>query len=97
MLVGASNHSSKNLQHGMRRSVTFYPTSVIVDEDSRPCGKKCLHRMEKYPTPNPNPSNYPHKHPSMDAYQLPLLSQKLKYRSLEKYRVPATGPMEVDR
>jgi len=53
--------------------------------------------MEKYPTPNPNPSNYPHKHPSMDAYQLPLLSQKLKYRSLEKYRVPATGPMEVDR
>jgi hypothetical protein len=81
--LSKSSRGSKN-SNGVRRSVTFYPTSVTVDEDSRPCGEKCLHRMGKYPTPNPNPCNYPHKHPSMDAYQLPLLSQKLKYRSLEK-------------
>lgn len=66
------------------RSVRFYPTSEIVDEDSRPCGEKCLHATEKHPSPNPNPSNYPHKHTSMDAYKLPILGKKWKYRGLEK-------------
>ncbi|KDP33888.1 hypothetical protein JCGZ_07459 [Jatropha curcas] len=29
--------------NGNKRSVRFYPVSVIVDEDSRPCGHKCIY------------------------------------------------------
>ncbi|KAL3729271.1 hypothetical protein ACJRO7_026380 [Eucalyptus globulus] len=29
---------------GAKRTVRFYPVSVIVDEDCRPCGHKCPHR-----------------------------------------------------
>lgn len=29
---------------GAKRTVRFYPVSVIVDEDCRPCGHKCLHQ-----------------------------------------------------
>ncbi|CAK7352498.1 unnamed protein product [Dovyalis caffra] len=29
--------------NGTKRSVRFYPVSVIVDEDSRPCGHKCIY------------------------------------------------------
>lgn len=78
--------SSRGPKHsnGVRRSVTFYPTSEIVNEESRLCGEKCVHTMEKYPSPNPNPSNYSHKHISMDAYKLPILGKKSKYRGLEK-------------
>lgn len=79
--LSKSSTGSKN-SNGVRRSVTFYPTSVIVDEGSRPCGEKCLHTMEN----NPNPSTYPHKPPSLDTYKLPLLSKKFKYRSVEKDR-----------
>ncbi|KAJ9190374.1 hypothetical protein P3X46_001586 [Hevea brasiliensis] len=31
------------LSNGTKRSVRFYPVSVIVDEDSRPCGQKILY------------------------------------------------------
>ncbi|KAF9662412.1 hypothetical protein SADUNF_Sadunf18G0050600 [Salix dunnii] len=30
-------------RNGTKRSVRFYPVSVIVDEDSRPCGQKCIY------------------------------------------------------
>lgn len=29
--------------HGIKRSVRFYPVSIIVDEDCRPCGHKCVY------------------------------------------------------
>ncbi|KAF9617432.1 hypothetical protein IFM89_036393 [Coptis chinensis] len=32
--------------NGMKRSVHFYPVSVIVDEDSRPCGHKSLYQEQ---------------------------------------------------
>lgn len=81
--LSKTSRGSKNVD-GVRRCVTFYPTSVIVDEDSRPCGEKCLHGMEN-PAPHPNPSNYQQiRHPSTDAHKLPLLSKKLKHRNLEK-------------
>ncbi|GMN74089.1 hypothetical protein TIFTF001_053788 [Ficus carica] len=32
--------------NGVKRSVRFYPVSVIVDEDSRPCGHKCLYEEQ---------------------------------------------------
>ncbi|XP_057959842.1 protein BIG GRAIN 1-like A [Malania oleifera] len=38
--------SSGKSCNGVKRSVTFYPVSVIVGEDSRPCGHKCLHEGE---------------------------------------------------
>ncbi|KAJ4958598.1 hypothetical protein NE237_025709 [Protea cynaroides] len=38
--------SSGKLSNGMKRSVRFYPVSVIVDEDCRPCGHKCLYEDE---------------------------------------------------
>ncbi|KAL6961793.1 hypothetical protein U1Q18_026846 [Sarracenia purpurea var. burkii] len=34
--------SRPKLSNGTKRSVRFYPVSVIVDEDSRPCGHKSL-------------------------------------------------------
>lgn len=33
--------------NGVKRSVRFYPESVIVDEDSRPCGYKCLYEDDE--------------------------------------------------
>ncbi|PPD99245.1 hypothetical protein GOBAR_DD03737 [Gossypium barbadense] len=32
----------EKLRDGVKRTVRFCPVSVIVDEDSRPCGQKCL-------------------------------------------------------
>lgn len=32
---------------GEKRSVRFYPISVIVDEDCRPCGHKCVYGEER--------------------------------------------------
>ncbi|XP_030538421.1 protein BIG GRAIN 1-like A [Rhodamnia argentea] len=40
-----SKHSPatrQKLQNGVKRTVRFYPVSVIVDEDCRPCGHKSL-------------------------------------------------------
>ncbi|XP_050218967.1 protein BIG GRAIN 1-like C [Mercurialis annua] len=36
-----------------KRSVRFYPVSVIVDEDSRPCGHKCIYEDDPGLMPNP--------------------------------------------
>ncbi|XP_023736142.1 protein BIG GRAIN 1-like A [Lactuca sativa] len=33
----------KKLNNGIRRTVRFYPVSVIIDEDSRPCGQKFIY------------------------------------------------------
>ncbi|GMH23337.1 hypothetical protein Nepgr_025180 [Nepenthes gracilis] len=44
---GKSNNEAK-------RSVRFYPVSVIVDEDSRPCGHKCLHEAHSRLIPSIN-------------------------------------------
>ncbi|XP_068659502.1 protein BIG GRAIN 1-like A [Aristolochia californica] len=33
--------------NGVKRSVRFYPVSVIVDEDCRPCGQKSLHEEKR--------------------------------------------------
>ncbi|KAK9102469.1 hypothetical protein Sjap_019723 [Stephania japonica] len=33
--------------NGIKRSVRFYPVSVIVDEDSRPCGHKNLYEQQE--------------------------------------------------
>ncbi|XP_034695183.1 protein BIG GRAIN 1-like A [Vitis riparia] len=39
--------SRGKLSNGTKRSVRFYPVSVIVDEDCRPCGHKCLYEDGK--------------------------------------------------
>ncbi|KAJ4830846.1 hypothetical protein Tsubulata_028536 [Turnera subulata] len=44
-----SKHSPstrEKLRNGVKRTVRFYPVSVIVDEDSRPCGHKSLYEDE---------------------------------------------------
>ncbi|PIA27725.1 hypothetical protein AQUCO_07600113v1 [Aquilegia coerulea] len=33
--------------NGTKRSVRFYPVSVIVDEDSRPCGQKSIYEQQQ--------------------------------------------------
>lgn len=78
-LTKASRGSNNSSGRMSKKSVTFYPTSVIVDEDSRPCGVKCLQGMGKYPVSNPNPSNYPRiTHPSADAYKASTAQQRLE-------------------
>ncbi|KAI7987657.1 Protein BIG GRAIN 1-like A [Camellia lanceoleosa] len=37
------NSKEKPNNSGVKRTVTFYPVSVIVDEDCRPCGHKCIY------------------------------------------------------
>ncbi|KAH7523863.1 protein BIG GRAIN 1-like B [Ziziphus jujuba] len=37
----------EKLRNGVKRTVRFYPVSVIVDEDCRPCGHKCLYEAEQ--------------------------------------------------
>ncbi|KAJ1423398.1 hypothetical protein SESBI_12329, partial [Sesbania bispinosa] len=45
-LSKTSPSSREKLRNGVKRTVRFYPVSVIVDEDSRPCGHKCLYEGE---------------------------------------------------
>lgn len=88
--LSKSSGGSKNTD-GVKRCVTFYPTSVIVDENSRPCGEKYLHGAENL-DPHPNPSNYRQiTHPSTESYKLPLLSKKMNYRSLQEYSHTVAG------
>ncbi|KAI3810919.1 hypothetical protein L1987_20583 [Smallanthus sonchifolius] len=37
-----SPRSREKLNNGIRRTVRFYPVSVIIDEDCRPCGQKFI-------------------------------------------------------
>ncbi|KAL4346241.1 protein BIG GRAIN 1-like C [Arachis ipaensis] len=39
-----SNNNNKN--GGVKRSVRFYPVSVILGEDSQPCGHKCIYEND---------------------------------------------------
>ncbi|KAL5559505.1 hypothetical protein UlMin_035716 [Ulmus minor] len=41
-----SPSTREKLRNGVKRSVRFYPISVIVDEDCRPCGQKSLYEEE---------------------------------------------------
>lgn len=41
-----SPSTRERLRSGDKRSVRFYPVSVIVDEDCRPCGHKCLYEKD---------------------------------------------------
>ncbi|KAF5743075.1 corepressor interacting with RBPJ 1-like [Tripterygium wilfordii] len=41
-----SKTPSKLTDNGMKRSVRFYPVSVIVDEDCRPYGQKFIHEQD---------------------------------------------------
>ncbi|KAK7410170.1 hypothetical protein VNO78_00740 [Psophocarpus tetragonolobus] len=45
-LSKASTSSKDKLRDGVKRTVRFYPISVIVDEDCRPCGHKCLYQED---------------------------------------------------
>lgn len=46
-LSKATPSSSKDkLRDGVKRTVRFYPVSVILNEDSRPCGHKCLYEED---------------------------------------------------
>lgn len=79
------------------KSVTFCPTSVIVDENPQPCVEKCHQKMEKYrqithPDTNPNPSNYSQiMHRSVDRYKLPLVSKEFKQHISEEERHAAAA------
>lgn len=42
-----SPSTREKLRNGVKRSVRFYPVSVIVDEDCRPCGHKSLYEEEE--------------------------------------------------
>ncbi|KAK1367950.1 hypothetical protein POM88_034042 [Heracleum sosnowskyi] len=41
-----STRSKEKLNNGIKRTVSFFPVSVIVDEHSRPCGQKCVYADE---------------------------------------------------
>ncbi|XP_052209041.1 protein BIG GRAIN 1-like A [Diospyros lotus] len=39
----SKNSNNEKASNGIKRTVRFYPVSVIVDEDSRPCGHKSIY------------------------------------------------------
>lgn len=41
-----STRSKEKLNNGIKRAVSFFPVSVIVDEHSRPFGQKCVYSHE---------------------------------------------------
>ncbi|XVF35284.1 hypothetical protein REPUB_Repub18cG0132400 [Reevesia pubescens] len=41
-----SPSTRERLRNGVKRTVRFCPVSVIVDEDCRPCGQKCVYEEE---------------------------------------------------
>lgn len=45
-----TKNSPTRLRNATKRSVRFYPVSVIVDEDCRPCGHKSLYQENNNPT-----------------------------------------------
>ena len=47
-LTKNSQSSREKINNGMRRTVRFYPVSVIVDQDSRPCGEKTICHEEDF-------------------------------------------------
>ncbi|XP_077234634.1 protein BIG GRAIN 1-like A [Tasmannia lanceolata] len=59
--------------NGVKRSVRFYPVSVIVDEDCRPCGQKCLYEEERNLTAGRKMGESPY-----------LLGEELKFHLMEK-------------
>ncbi|KAE9600688.1 hypothetical protein Lal_00046262 [Lupinus albus] len=50
-LSKTSSSEREKMLNGVKRSVRFYPVSVIVDEENRPCGHKCLYEEEKMKLP----------------------------------------------
>ncbi|KAI3979366.1 hypothetical protein MKX01_001558 [Papaver californicum] len=73
--------NTSNSSNRIKRSVRFYPVSVIVDEDCRPCGHKCLYEtdepglMAKVRKPNDNKSS-----------SLMNMNEDLKFQIMEKNR-----------
>ncbi|KAI3496372.1 hypothetical protein L1887_38733 [Cichorium endivia] len=63
-----SPRSRDQLNNGMRRTVHFYPVSVIVDEDSRPCGQKNVwgeqdfEKLQRQKNENSNLKHIPTRH-----------------------------------
>lgn len=55
--------------NGVKRSVRFYPVSIIFDEDCRPCGQKCLYED----APDSKIGQYPK-----------FIGEELKFQLMEK-------------
>ncbi|KAJ0681155.1 putative protein BIG GRAIN 1 [Helianthus annuus] len=47
-LSKSSPRSREKLNNGIRRTVRFYPVSVIIDEDCRPCGEKFIYSEQDF-------------------------------------------------
>ncbi|KAK9274110.1 hypothetical protein L1049_018924 [Liquidambar formosana] len=71
--------SREKLRNGVKRSVRFYPVSVIVDEDCRPCGHKSLYEED------PSPRTAPISRKSMNS-PTRRSEKELKFQLMEKSR-----------
>ncbi|KAI3912781.1 hypothetical protein MKW98_005701 [Papaver atlanticum] len=74
--------NNSNSSNRIKRSVRFYPVSVIVDEDCRPCGHKCLYETDEpglmAKVPKPNCDN--------KSSSLMNMDEDLKFQIMEKNR-----------
>ncbi|MCD7462670.1 hypothetical protein HAX54_049070 [Datura stramonium] len=68
-----SKSTPKSSSNGTKRSVRFYPVSVIVDEDCQPCGHKNLYEEQK-----PNLESVKNIRNS--------INEELKFQAMEKNR-----------
>ncbi|KAI3991835.1 hypothetical protein MKX01_012780 [Papaver californicum] len=71
--------NTPNSSSRIKRSVRFYPVSVIVDEDCRPCGHKCLYETEE-------PGLMAKVHKPNDNKASSLMDDDLKFQIMEKNR-----------
>ncbi|KAK4412670.1 protein BIG GRAIN 1-like B [Sesamum alatum] len=67
-----SPKSREKMRNGVQRSVRFHPVSVIVDEDSRPCGHKCVYGEDS------------DRHATKNALEELKLSTREKNRKVEE-------------
>ncbi|KAI3771289.1 hypothetical protein L6452_02450 [Arctium lappa] len=69
-----SPRSREKLNNGIRRTVRFYPVSVIIDEHSRPCGKKFIRDEEDFAKYNNDDDEDTSSDSSSDLFELDHLS-----------------------
>ncbi|KAE8682617.1 ankyrin repeat-containing protein [Hibiscus syriacus] len=75
-----SPSTRERLRNGVKRNVRFCPVSVIVDEDCRPCGQKCIYEEEDSSSSVPVAVWKIRKSPSRKV------KEEIKFQVMEKAR-----------
>lgn len=82
--------SSSKKANRKKNSVKFYPVSIIVDEDCRPCGHKSIYEKDPSLMPRSTPSSSVHP----KSIKKTTLKEELRNFSMEKHYQRKISPRE---